>query len=58
MLTVNVDLRDRIVNGQLDTVKHICKNLNGKVTKIYIKFDNAGAGQKKINKDTFSKQHS
>ena len=58
MLTVNVDLRDRLVNGQLDTVKHICKNLNGKVTKIYIKFDDAGAGRKKINKDTFSKQHS
>ena len=58
MLTVNVDLRDRLVNGQLDTVKHICKNLNGKVTKIYIKFDDAGAGQKKINRDTFGKQHS
>ena len=26
--------------------------------KIYIKFDDAGASQKKINKDTFAKQHS
>ena len=35
MLTVNVDLSDRLVNGQLGTVKHISKNLNGEVTKIY-----------------------
>ena len=58
MLTVNVDLSDRLVNGQLGTVKHISKNLNGEVTKINIKFDDAGAGQKKINRDTFAKQHS
>ena len=58
MLTVNVDLSDRLVNGQLGTVKHISKNLKGEVTKIYIKFDDAGAGQKKVNKDTFAKQHS
>ena len=58
MLTVNEDLRDRLVNGQLGTVKYISKNLNGEVTKIYIKFDDANAGQKKINKDTFAKQHS
>ena len=58
MLTVNVDLSDRLVNGQLGTVKHISKNLNGEVTKINIKFDDAGAGQKKINRDTFGKQHS
>ena len=54
-LTVNLDLSDRLVNGRLGKVKHISKDLNGEVTKIYIKFDNAGAGQKKINKDTFAK---
>ena len=60
MLTVNVDLSDRLVNGQLGTAisKHISKNLNDKVTKIYIKFEDGGAGQNKINKDTFTKQHS
>ena len=47
MLTVNVDLSDRLVNGQLGTVKFISKNVNGEVTKIYIKFDDAGAGRKK-----------
>ena len=33
MLTVNLDLSDRPVNGQLGTVKVISKNLNGEVTK-------------------------
>ena len=32
--------------------------MNGEVTKIYIKFDDAGAGQKEINIDTFAKQNS
>ena len=56
MLMVNVDLSDRLANAQLDTVEHISKHFNGQVTKIYIKFDNAVAGQKKINKDTFAKR--
>ena len=56
IITVTVDLSDRLINGQLGTVKHITKNLNGEVTKIWIKFDNAA--QKKINKDYFAKQHS
>ena len=58
MLTVNVDLSDRLVNHQLGTLKHISKNLNGEVTKLYIKFDNAGAAENKTNKDTFAKEHS
>ena len=58
VLTVNVDLSDRLVNDQLGTVKHISKHFDGEVTKIYIKFDDAGAGQKKVNKDTFAEQHS
>ena len=48
-LTVSLDLRDSLVNGRLGTVKHISKHLNGEITKIYIKFDDARAGQKKIN---------
>ena len=38
ILAVTVDLRDRLVNGQLGSVKYISKNLNGEVTKIYITF--------------------
>ena len=44
MLTVNVDLQDRLVNGQLGTVKHIVLNSQNNVSKIYIKFDDCKAG--------------
>ena len=53
MLIVNVDLSERLVNGLLK--KHISENMNGKVTKIYVKFEDAGTGQMKINKDDFFK---
>ena len=44
MLTVNVDLQDRLVNGQLGTAKHIVLNSQNNVSKIYIKFDDCKAG--------------
>ena len=57
-LTVNLDWSDRLLNGQLGTVKRSSENLNAEITNIYLKFDDAGAGQNKINKDTFAKQYS
>ena len=49
MLTVNIDLQDKLVNGQLETIKHISIDTKGNVIKIYIKFDDSKAGLKKIN---------
>ena len=57
MLTVNIDLQDKLVNGQLGTIKHISIDTKGNVIKIYIKFDDSKAGLKKINKDAFAKKH-
>ena len=37
--TLDVDLEDRLVNGQLGTVKHFQKDQNGNVLKIYIASD-------------------
>ena len=39
ILTVNVDLEERLVNGQLGTVKHFQKYQNGNFLKIYIAFN-------------------
>ena len=39
MLTVNIDVKDRLVNGQLGTVMQIAKNYRNEVFKIYIQFD-------------------
>ena len=34
MLTVNIDIADRLINGQIGTVKHILTD-RGNVVKIY-----------------------
>ena len=56
-LTVNVDLQDRLVNGQLGTVKHIVLNSQNNVSKMYINFNDCKAGLKKLNTDNFARQH-
>ena len=35
MLTVNIDIADRLINGQIRKVKHI-SYINGHVVKVYI----------------------
>ena len=57
MLTVNVDLEDRLVSGQLSTVKHFQKDQNGNVLKIYVAFDDCVAGLKSISKDSFASRN-
>ena len=56
MLTVNIDLQDRLVNGQLGTIKHISIDTKGNVTKIYVKFHDSKVGLKKLNKVAFAKK--
>ena len=56
MLTVNIDLQDRLVNGQLGTIKHISTDKQGNVAKIYIKFDDSKAGAKKKKFRSFGKK--
>ena len=41
MLTVNIDLQHRLVNGQLGTIKHFSVDTKGAVAKIYINFGDA-----------------
>ena len=53
MLTTNIDIADRLINGQMGTVIKI--GLNEKTQKpniVYIKFDHSDAG-KKCNYKTF-----
>ena len=37
MLTININIQDRIGNGQLGTIKHINLDMHSNFTKIYIK---------------------
>ena len=48
MITANLDIPDRLINGQLGIVKHV-KFEHGKVTTIYLKLDDHKAGLKEIN---------
>ena len=57
MLTVNIDLQDRLVNGQLGTVKSILTDSERNFSKIYITIYIHKAGLKRRNSDAFVKQH-
>ena len=47
MLTVNFDLQDRLINGQIGAIKHISsKGRTNNITNIYVKFDDVKAGLK------------
>ena len=44
MLTVNRDVQDRLINGQIGVVKHI-KIIENKVSIKYTKFNDPDAGK-------------
>ena len=58
MLTVNVDMQDGLVNGQLETVKHISIDMTSNIKNIYAKLDDWKLGLKKMNSHNFGKQYS
>ena len=57
MLTVNVGISDRLINGQIGTVKHVFTDSNCNFIRIFIVLNDPKAGVKKINSDPFAKQH-
>ncbi|KXJ13001.1 hypothetical protein AC249_AIPGENE16759 [Exaiptasia diaphana] len=60
MLTSNIDIADRLINGQIGTVLKIDTNPNTqKPSIIYIKFDDNKAGENKMNNgnNQYAKQH-
>ncbi|XP_020916964.1 uncharacterized protein LOC110254326 [Exaiptasia diaphana] len=53
MLTSNIDIADRLINGQIGSIIKIHVNQNThKPSVIYIKFDDEQAGKNKISKST------
>ena len=53
MLTANIDILDRLINGLLGTVKHIASH-NGNVKKIYLKLDDSKAGLHAMSGDVLA----
>ena len=56
MLTSNLDIADKLINGQIGTISHITWN-NGKVETVYVRFDDINAGQNKKATDPIARQH-
>ena len=55
MLTTNVDISDRLINGQLGTViKVSVDNISNKPSTIFVKFDDNNAGVSAIRNSSSS----
>ena len=54
--SINIDIADRLINGQIGTVKHI-SFIDGHISKVYVEFNDKQCGIKKIGSDCFAKQH-
>ena len=55
-LTVNIHLKDKLVNEQSETVMHIGRSSQS-ISRIYLKLDDRRAGVKAMNADLFVKRH-
>ena len=53
MITKNIDIEDKLINGQVGFIKYI-KLANNKVSDIYVKLDDPTAGQKSRQSDHLS----
>ena len=55
MLTTNLDIEDRLINGQVGTVFDF-RQASTALHTVYIKFDDEKAGLKAMNSDNFARQ--
>ena len=53
MLTVNIDISDKLINGQIGIVKNI-SFINGRESKFFVKFFDEEAGLKKMSSDRYA----
>ena len=54
MLTSNVDISDELTSGQIGTVFSV-KVIDGRVSKVYVKFDDVTTGSNKMKSDHYSR---
>ena len=57
MLTSNVSISDRLINGQIGTVASVKRNSDAVVEVIYVKFDDVNAGVLQMNNDVFARHN-
>ena len=57
MLTCNIDIPEKLTNGQIGTVFDIKVDKEQAVSMVYIKFDDETAGRQQMDSDNFSKRN-
>ena len=57
MLTVNVDIADWLINGQMGIIIHFKRNEHHRVITVYVKFDDSDVGKKLSSSDNMVKQN-
>ena len=57
ILTSNIDVSDKLCNGQIGTIHHLKQDSNGNVTTVYLKMDDESAGLQAIRSNTYGSQH-
>ena len=55
-MTVNVDIQDRLINGQTRNVKHT-KFVQDSIHKVYVKFSDEQAGVKAMRSSYLGRQN-
>ncbi|XP_057292445.1 uncharacterized protein LOC130621150 [Hydractinia symbiolongicarpus] len=55
MLTSNIDIPDKLINGQIGTIVHVVAQ-NDSIKTIYVEFDNLNVGTSKIRSDRLAQQ--
>ena len=57
MLTVNIDIQDRLINGQTGIIRHI-EFAQSSVRKVYVKFSDEQAGSKAMRSSYLGRKNS
>ena len=58
MITANIDVEDKICNGQIGMIEHIKYDDIGRIKKIYLKMEDTNIGIKMMNSDNYGRLHS
>ena len=57
MLTSNLDLSDKLCNGQIGIVKHMKQNANGEITTVYLKMEDNTVGITAMSTDPYARRN-
>ena len=57
MITANINIGDKLCNGQIGTIEHIKHDHEGNITTVYLKMEEENVGLKTMDSDTFGRVH-